>query len=297
MRVIDINRFKRKIDASKPRPRTQIAKYILKIIYDYDLLNVSDENERAKIFLHHMHGKRMTGKTIARHYKALKPTYFPNATIEPNRLAFDKLASGQRRGVDHNFKVFVTYLESLHELEPDNRYVWPFLFSLYTALRLSELLNLRISHLMALTRHDAIINLPRKYSPEWAPVYGTKFDKLVMNLVELNKDDVTNYVKNGHDAILFKVGKPRNLHFHFKNFYRLATGKEPYLGLGVHSFRYNMASCLNNIGQIELARVVLGHKSVKTTNKYINKNGNDLHDKLENILTKEKFYKELTKDV
>ena len=70
---------------------TYIPKYVYKLLNEINKNDNMSQNDQSKLKLSHMYKLKIRGKTMKDYFKIIKPQYFPNTTIQPNELAFDKL--------------------------------------------------------------------------------------------------------------------------------------------------------------------------------------------------------------
>lgn len=295
MKLIDVHCFRSKLKASRQKVRRgqPIPRYIKEMFLEFDFASLPTDNDRAEIFLKQMKLRRISSQTITKYFHQLVPTFFPTTTLAPNALVFDaRHRKHTRGGIDHNYEKFLNYLHHILETQPSNVYIWPIMIGYYTGLRLKEICSLRAKHLIELQQCKLMIELKRKTTEEWHVLYSPEFKEFIKKLLHIYRDKVENYNVNKINNDLF-TKRPQTLNIHFRQFYVLATGQQPPLGFGIHSFRYYLGTKLANMGEIETARVLLGHASTSTTKKYVKQDVTHLQNRLNSIVNEESFYSTL----
>ena len=277
------------------------TKYIPKYVYRLlDEINKNDmtQNQQTEVFLSHMYKMKLRGKTINDYFKIIKPKYFPEATIIPDELAFDKLKPPQNRNV--NFKAFDNLIKYIFALDNENKFKWPLLFCYYTGLRLNELFQIKPIHLIMLTNKEKTIPIIRKKGERWNVLYYEIFENFINQLrhfiFKYECDNNVDYL------ILFKNISKWFLNEKMKIFYIIANdGLTPRLGFGIHLFRYYIATKLcseiKGTKGINLAQLFLGHKNVRSTIGYIKLDVDIYNSNFINLNTQNKFYKNIYKIV
>lgn len=196
-----------------------------------------------RVYDKYLNGRKSNIKLNAQHFPIKKQARMPlNLQLFENMIL---LLNEKYATITH------TKIYSKSEL-----FVIATLFALYSGLRSFELYQINKNILKQLKSKDAIISLIRKYNGVWHPIYHKKFKTFIDELV-------LDFFPNSWPFTL------NSLLLFIKKLYILANpGEAPPLGLGIHSFRYYVASKLQkkNIG---LSQQYLGHAKASTTEKYI----------------------------
>jgi len=271
------------------RPRViRLPDYIQVLCVKLGLVDISDHNERAQIFLNALKAdnRKYQPNTLFRIFQVVRSLFFPESKA-PNKNSFAETfeffqtyRQPQTR-YDNPEKMlkFLNYVEN--ELKNEtNRYRLPILMLAYTGLRAGELLQLEFKHIALLHSRQKEIVIKRKNSQTWKPIYTPKFIDFIDNdLYPFFLEDIKFYVdqREGYDSIQVFQMHQTTLASKMKEYYRLVNdGKVPY-GFGTHSVRYfiatemqkNTNAVYTEKDRLELARNVLDHQSTKVTQKYI----------------------------
>ncbi|UVT30843.1 integrase [Penaeus vannamei nudivirus] len=295
MEFLDQVRFDKDIEALKYKPPTfDLPTYMTKIIHDNNLLDIEDEDERAKIFIQALYFRKLKSSTVSKYFKRLKPYLFKTTKIKPNALVFDNNYPKrlQVRGYNlESIKRLIKYVKD--EVDDNDVYKWPILLSAYSGLRLNEVCNVTMANLKDLVDKKPVVGVKRKNNKDWIVVYYNQFDNLVKYITEdACKEKYKLYVDKFIDQKLFPFTN-QALHYKLKYFYQHANdGNKPPTGFGLHTLRYYLASMLyENTKKIEIPQTLLGHKSFKTTYRYIRDNTNKRSEELNKLYTINDFYK------
>ena len=276
---------------------TYIPKYVYKLLNEINKNDNMSQNDQSKLFLSHMYKLKIRGKTMKDYFKIIKPQYFPNTTIQPNELAFDKLKPPQNRNV--NFKAYDNLIKFIFLLDNKNKFKWPLLFCYYTGLRSNELFQIKPIHLIMLTNKSKTIPIIRKNGDNWNVLYYEIFEHFINQLrYSIFKHECDNNI----DCLIFKNVSKWSLNEKIKNFYIIANqGLIPRLGFGIHFFRYYIAtriySEIKGIKSINLAQLFLGHKKVRNTKAYVKLDVDIYNSKFIYLNTKNNFYKNIIKKI
>jgi integrase len=142
-----------------------------------------------------------------------------------------------------------------------------FLFAVNSGLRRAEVLRLTNVHLQQLIAHEPELILRLKGSiDEWKVPYHPRFIALVKMMTILYED----YLKLTLTTTvpLFNLNNTY-LRTMLIDCFRKANGIDPPIGFGFHSPRYYIASFVADSKNITSAQLILNHKSLKTTKRYI----------------------------
>lgn len=265
--------------------------YIKNLIFKSNLLALTDDNARAELFIRALFLQKIKSATIARHFQNVRTWLFPQTTVIPNSMVFDQHATApQMRGI--NFDEVKKLIDFLHETANHDK--WPMLFCFYTGLRVSEVLQLKMSHIVQLLAFNERIKIHRKNNQEWNVFYYETFNNFVLTYKQQHIESFTAYVEKDFDSFCFRTC-PQTLHYKIHDFYRKANdGQNPPKGFGFHIFRYYVASNLINNRELEIAQKFLGHKSSRTTERYIRYNDRRKQKELESVNQKSQVYKQIT---
>lgn len=266
----------------------------IKMIQDNDLLNISNVDERAKMFLKAMYNRRLKSVTVIKYFNLLKPVLFPNTNIVPNSLIFDdnyQRPLQHRGGNLEHIKNLINYIK--FEVDDTCEYKWPFLISSYSGLRTNEVCNIKMSHLSQLVDRKSFVTLKTKNNEDWEVTYYEEFDKIIALTISHNKRRYELYKKRDIDTKLFPH-TTQALHLKLKHFYLLANKEHPPIGFGLHSLRYYLATIMYNAtDKIEISQALLGHKNPKTTERYIKQDPLRRKKELDNIARGVPLYREI----
>ena len=288
--LLDSEAYQRRIKLMKNRPKKlNIPNYIQTIIVETRLYDIDDHDERAKTFLRRLYRFKYRSSTIAKHFYRLKPLLFPTTQIIPNSMVFDNKRGILQRVPD--FDAITNLVNFLNETTLDGK--WPILLAFYTGLRLSEISELKASHITQLLEHKEIIALSRKGNTEWVVVYFSEFDEFIKKLYTQYKELCDYYQKTNIDQYVFNTSS-RLIHYNITKYYMIANNntRAPY-GFGIHAFRYYIGTKLVEQGNIDMAQIFLGHKYQKTTKRYIVYDKSRLDGKLKEINKTNELYREI----
>ncbi|UBZ25541.1 integrase [Crangon crangon nudivirus] len=281
---LDVEEYEERLKTLKLHSmRSKLPKYLQGLIYDNNLISLDNHDDRARIFLQLLFVQRLSGKMIKRHFKTCQPWLFPNTTLIPNTMVFDQQVTPQMRGVD--FPHIHRMIEYMREQN-----IWVLLVGYYTALRLAEVLQLRASHILQLKAQEEIIPIRRKNNTDWRVVYFDEFNVFIDQLRETYSRECQFYLDTKVDTILFRY-TPQTLHNKIREVYIKANHTVPPKGFGYHIFRYYVGSQLVADNRIEAAQYFLGHKSIKTTERYIRYTNHKKQLELEQVNSTNSFYK------
>ncbi|QBB28647.1 integrase [Homarus gammarus nudivirus] len=295
--MLDIEDYESSKKILKHKPtQIHIPKTIERIIHKNNLTDISDVNERAKIFIRALYVRKLKSSSVVKYFNQLKPFIFQGTTIVPNAVVFDDNYSRniQNRGYDinaiHNFIKFV-----MDNVENDT-YKWPILISAYSGLRINEVCNLKMSHLHMLMEKKPIIPLKRKNNKDWEVIYYDEFSNIIKDTIAHNTLKYNLYRNKFIDDKLFPFTS-QALHSQIRIYYTLANGEQPPLGFGLHSVRYYLATILyEDTKKIEIAQALLGHVRSSTTELYLRNNNTKREQELETLCTTANFFSRI-KDV
>uniref|UniRef100_A0AAU8GFJ5 Tyr recombinase domain-containing protein n=1 Tax=Faxonius propinquus nudivirus TaxID=3139431 RepID=A0AAU8GFJ5_9VIRU len=288
---VDPHLYANKLQIIARNPKViKLPKYIQKLIFSKKILDISNQNDCAKIFIQTLYLQNIRSSTISKYFHIIKPLLFPDTTIIPNSMVFDRNTVAQSRGI--GFDKIDKLIE--YTKETQSIYKWPILLAFHTGLRLSEISQFRASHILMLLDHENKIPINRKNNLEWTVVYYEEFNNFIHHLRNnVYQENCNFFISNKVDTLLFDVSS-QTLHYKIKEFYSLANnGEISPKGFGFHIFRYYIGSKLISENKLDIAQIFLGHKSIKTTERYI-KYDNSMHlKKIEQINKNSKFYKDI----
>lgn len=249
------------------------------LIQDAALLDEPDPNRRMQLFIGFCRFRRYSYNTTATYINLLKSRGVfgddPQAiTVKPSKLAFaDSGKSHERMITMDSFVKMFKYLR-----ENFTKYYAPLLVAMYTGLRTFEILQWSVQTLYQLRSRHEYVSVQRKQtvitmdseSTYWRPVYTTRFLHFIDQLVDLYHEEYQVYEKDGIDDQLFPV-TPKTLSNRIRILYFEITGHHPPFGFGIHSCRNMIATLMaNETENITAIQTFLQHRSVVTTQKYIN---------------------------
>ena len=268
-RILDPLSYKNKISIMSKKTRTTIIpNYIQMMIVEKCLNYIEDENKRAKIFLKELFIMRLSNSTIAGHFKLMKPLLFKNSIILANSMVFDNKSQTQYEVPKFkNIDKLIEYIKTTKM-----RYKWPILLALYSGLKLKDITQFKVSHIIMLKKKHACIPMNTKTNGEWKVLYHEKLEILINHFTEfIFKKDCEFYLQFNVDLLLFPNISTSLLHCKLGEMYILANeGESPTLGFGLHILRHFFSFVLAKKRNIEFAEIYLGHKKIKTTGIYSN---------------------------
>lgn len=252
----------------------KIPMKLLKKIVKEDVISLSDHNERALSVIKILYGMYLNSSTAIKYFVTLKPYLYPQVRrdlrIMPLQFNMNAIRPRHSRGDD--FSMFETLLNYIMNNYPMDDKLLPFVFIYYTALRAFEALSLTCENLQELARQSEYVKLIRKGIKKhyWRPIYFEEFNKFVLLLCDKYKNLIEK-------SILIEIADSTRvfnysyctLNNDFKNLFRKVFKTETPFGFGVHWFRYFISSRIVKSGNLNYARVVLNHRYVWITKRYL----------------------------
>lgn len=289
--IINTFAYNAKIDmAKKPFYTKVLPIYVYRVIAENRLFDISDQNEAAKIFLEALQLRRMRGNIIMRIFKKVKPFAFPNTTIKPSTLYFDKKKPAQVRLPQmKKVGILIEYVETL-----STKYATAIMLAYYSGLRAAEIVSMKASTLVELSDQKQTVNILRKNGVWWRPIYYDQFNDFVSNHLNVKFREEIEKSKQV-DSKLFNFTS-RALHYFLCQYYIEANHEQPVLGFGIHVFRYYVASKLAEVGDLYLAQKFLAHKNLTSTMHYLKMDDKCFMQKLEAINKNVNLYSGLLKN-
>lgn len=256
-RNLDAANYIRYVRHAKKLPLTDP---LHRLVNDLELDQYDTDDDRALAFIKKLYMRRVKWSTFKRYFYKLRPSYWPTSSILPSPRVFDLNNPPQNRDPDTDS---IRYL--VNELKNNgNKYGQPILMAYYTGLRSSEVARLQTSHLSMLVKRVKVIPLKRKIGVEWKVYYFTQFEDFIETLRIFYAKKLEAFERYGVEQSLFDMSTA-TINYKLRQFYMTICKKVPYPGFGLHVFRYYIATILENR---EVARMILDHKSVKTTDRY-----------------------------
>lgn len=270
---------------------------IIKLLHLPEIENV---DERAKLFIHYCYEQKYSFNTVLRYFNETRSLgLFKGSKFRPKRIAFNKEI--HIRVVD--VPSFVKFINFIHT--DIDRYKIGTLLAYYTGLRNFEILQFTLFTLYQLKEKFVFItSINRKNTSKtdlnyWKPVYHSQLNNFIDILINLYKTEYDAFLTEGTETSklnsrLFYF-KPNTLVYRTKCLYFQATGKVLPFGFGIHGFRNMMATLLTRYtDSVPAIQQFLQHKSIKTTEKYIKTNIEEMKVEI-NRLTNEDFNQEMSK--
>jgi integrase len=166
----------------------------------------------------------------------------------------------------------------------------PILLAIFTGLRTREILQCTSYTLYELKNRKSPVQINRKQTvlqvepTLWRPVYSQQLNSVIDILIYLFKEKYELYMENKIILPLFPfnaVTIVRRVHA----LYNKVVGKVAPSGLGIHSFRYLLASAMN-IYTNNLASIqdILQHRKIETTKQYIHHDLNQMSKRIDQLL-------------
>ena len=225
------------------------------------------DDECAKSFVIHLHGKRIRGNYADRLFRTVKPLLFPTTTVRVDTLHFDKTAANSqqvRLESSASTRAYIAYLEKRRDRDAR---VLPLLMLAYTGLRASEVLRMTVATLRSMHERVASVDLRLKGGVDtWRPAYTQPLVSYVQYLVR----EVFQRELAAVEAPLLATQRlfpicARTLQSNMTQLYVSCFGRAPPLGMGPHMFRYYRATTARNI---DTAQRILSHAKKSTTQRY-----------------------------
>lgn len=239
--------------------------YINKLMKQVAMMHLEqydNDDDRALAFVRQMYLRKVKWSTFKLYFRKLKPLFWPETKVFVSPMVFDLNNPPQNRDPDtENIQVLV---KALKELVSTDRYTHPILLAYYTGLRSVEVNRIKVSHLWQLLRKDRTIPLKRKNGTEWRVYYFNQFEEFLGKLSEFYSRELEAFERYGIDDVLFNQSTS-TVSYHLKRYYMTVCKCRPYPGFGLHVFRYNLATVVENR---EVARMILDHKDPQTTDRY-----------------------------
>lgn len=263
----------------RPKVKLNVTGKVQALVQGASLLDEPDPSRRMQLFIGFCRFREYSYNTTVRYIQILKNHGVfgespQEIVVQPSKLAFAE--SGKRHErmitVDDFVKLFK------HLRDNFNKYHAPVLVAVYTGLRTFEILQLSVQTLHQLMSRQEYVSVRRKQtvitvdsdSTYWRPIYTTRFVQFLDELARLYRDEYESYLQYGINDQLFHV-TPRTIVNRIRHAYFEVTGHAPPFGFGVHSCRNMMATIMSNeTDNISSIQAFLQHKSVKTTQRYIN---------------------------
>lgn len=251
-----------------------LPRFLKTVVSELSLLDEPDVIRRFNICVGYMRVRDYSIHTINRYLKLLRKHGVFGSGDEIEYLKCDPtLFKSQKhiRIVDKDaFITFINYMS-----QNFTKFMAPLLFSIYTGLRTTELLQLTTFHLKQLLEKTIIVNIKRKNtSPRkkiilWKPNYIKQFNDFVIQLKILYKNEYDTFQNKQFDIRLFNM-TPRTLVNREQAVFFKATGKKLPFGYGVHGNRTTMASIMyDTTPNLVAVKNFLQHENLSSTRKYV----------------------------
>lgn len=259
VRLLNANAYVEYVRRAKKLP---YMNNLLRQIAALHLEQYSNDNDRALAFMRYMYLRRVKWSTFKKYFYKLRPLFWPESTVKASPMLFDLHNPPQNREPNpENLHEMVRELKSMVRTD---RHTHPILVAYYTGLRTVEVCRLHVSHLSMLVQRKSVIPLKRKIGTEWKVYYFEKFEELISTLAEYYREQLIAYTRYGIDTKLFDQSTS-TINYHLRRYYTLVCKSAPHPGFGLHVFRYNLATVVENR---EVARMILDHKDPLTTDRY-----------------------------
>lgn len=321
-----INRTRQRYEQNIPTHKEKLEKLpiqLLKLLADLKIYDVKCGTERAKRVIFAFVEKKYSKNTAKRYFQKLRSAgIFFDSTIQIDTIQYDAYQFQQIRvPVPEEFDKFLDYIKNYYFIHID-RYTKPLTFNVnvdfldvsametekicdrlnkiiaikfayYTLLRSSEICSLTNEHLYQLSKFTPVLQLKRKYSTEWNVIYYDDFIDLIAAAIRFYSNYIDLYTKYKTTIELFGLSS-RSLHDAIQALYVKATGQNPPKGFGLHTLRVIVATKIVECrGDIETARVLLGHKQIKTTRIYTKYDALNCSKVIKEATAKDPFYMKL----
>lgn len=265
-----------------------ITQNLLKIIEKLNLLEIENAKERYYIFIGYCYEKAFRYNTILKYTNTL----IQNDILDKNiSIKIHKTKTMNRNTVilKSDYMKFVNYV--FRHISKTN---YPVILAITFGLRTFEILQFKISTLVALNSQQNEIDIYRKSTiidviKKWIPIYSkTAEDVIRIGLILYNLEYIT-YNDNAIDVILFPINST-TLVRRIKSLFLKATKKIMPEGMGIHTCRRMGATLMaEHTDNINAIKAFLQHSNINTTQKYIKKDYEKLKDEF-NKITQEKIY-------
>jgi len=309
---------------NKKDVRTVIPKGLLFNLHEWGIFHIASYDDRAiEVIKRFAQCKRYTTKTAKKYFYAMRSAgLFGDSNILIDETKYDSLNYNQTRVPNtKEFDAFLMSLEQYFHLYI-NKYTYRshlklsnnFLskeqrndvvimdklnvfclikFAYFTGLRLFEVCSLTNRHLVMLLNREKSLDIVRKGGVEWNVVYYKYFNELLDAMKNFYSKSIKSYMDYGVIVNLFDL-KKRSVQLAIRQFYLDVNKKHAPFGFGIHTLRYMLATKIIMRGDIETARIMLGHTSTKTTKIYTKYDAMNAAQMLQEISLKDDFYRYLT---
>lgn len=278
MRIVSVyalNRYKKLLTEKK------LPNYIK--VWIRDSIFIKDPDLLAESLIKLMLTVR--GKVDDAKFNAIKKLLFPNTSIVDESEIFIPRKKLHHRVIPPSE---IHKLIEIADSKETNIYTIFHLISI-TGLRAAEALRLTNRHLVELVAGQELLDLRRKKSIGWRVVYTDEFKEYI-KILALKFEKEINLYKDTNTTLPIYDIKYSMLNYLFKGVYKEAFGVYPPYGMGVHTFRYNIA--IKN--DLPMARLILGHSRIKTTKIYTSKDMSKIRNAITRV-NKHKAYDDAIK--
>lgn len=287
-----------------------LPKNIVGMLSELKIMEVSDYDERAKLIIEYFKEKKYTSKTAMDYFSKIVSTgVLGDTSITVNSIYFDQIAPPQIRvpninEFDKMMELCTTiidthmgkFVETNISQRSDNIIVlnkmFAIRFAFLSSLRIAEVCAITNQHLYELLEQKPTILIHRKTSEEWDVIYYKHFTDLLDQMKLFYSEYYQLYDENRVVIQLFNM-KKRALQYAIRQLFIDANHKLPPVGFGMHTFRYIMGTRIVATGDIETARIILGHKSTEMTKVYTRYDAFHTEKILKEIAEKDEYYKTL----
>lgn len=269
-------------------------------LYEHDVYGIENRMDRAKIVSEIFAMRRYSANTARKYFSVLQNIgLFGEEEVQINEFAFQKIKPSQQRmppmeafvktmhevqrrvdmsvgHTDYGVVLSEKFAEvrgpervNHHKLSSQITKAIAIRFASLTCLRVAEVMRIDADILIRLLRRENVVKLQRKCNQtEWMVFYYSAFDQLLRQMEVFFRVPIQAMAEYGVNDRLFRM-TDRTIKYEIRDIYRIANQVEPPFGFGMHTIKYVVATNLASNGELEAARLLMNHKSIATTKRYV----------------------------
>lgn len=269
--------------STKFPPFSTVPNHVLEYMFGVSSLS-NDSERRSTLLIDYLKNRKISLQSALRIYHKAKRMFFDDLknrkkarnSIRALLQATPVRPPHKRNLTKQEMNVWITHLKSDQNTRTEILSL-AVLVSIYTGFRMITLSNLKTSHLVAMLNKSRTISMRSKGGfLNFQLVYFDDLMRILFRVNALIVDQMEMFRLDGIDTFVFGSTTcggsvrvvPRLIANHINTAFVTAFRKPRPYGFGLHSCRYYIASELKRKGLITEAQSLLGHKSLKTTQKY-----------------------------
>lgn len=291
MQTVSFYEFKKKFLKKPNTNKYNIPLKILTQLFEYKILDIKDENERARITRTILESNTLLqASTIQKYDKYLKQILYPTIK-EPIKITYTKRNIICKEVNFEDIESFIKFLNTEILINP-NYLNLCLKFCEASLLRINEVMQITTVHLINLLNRNKYISLHLKNNKtdQWRVKYTENFIQLLIIMNEFYKDEITvTRESEGVPIYLFSEGSSEPKSYTIRNYMHKKwtewLKKIPSPGLGPHIFRYYYATKMYEVsnGNLYFVKDLLNHKEIKTTKYYLKQDTKLMKEELEQL--------------